>query len=119
MSGGYCTWCVKSEQLQSCSSCKLLFCRNCLSKNFGEEGLLEARVAGWQCCCCLPSQLEHLISDCDKALGGVESSDPENDFAELSVIESNGPFRYALYHCIVYFITILCIWFTITFVDVD
>uniref|UniRef100_A0A0E0M8C6 ATP-dependent helicase ATRX n=1 Tax=Oryza punctata TaxID=4537 RepID=A0A0E0M8C6_ORYPU len=93
VSGGYCTWCVKSEQLQSCSSCKLLFCRHCLSKNFGEEGLSEAKVAGWQCCCCLPSQLEHLISDCDKALSGVESSDPENDFAELSVIESNGPFR--------------------------
>ncbi|XP_015697378.1 protein CHROMATIN REMODELING 20 isoform X2 [Oryza brachyantha] len=92
VSGGYCTWCVQSEQLQSCSSCKLLFCRNCLSKNFGEEGLSEAKVTGWQCCCCLPSQLEHLISECDKALSGVESSDPESDFADLSVIESNGPF---------------------------
>ncbi|KAL5224296.1 hypothetical protein ABZP36_010935 [Zizania latifolia] len=91
VSGGYCAWCVQSEQLQSCSSCKLLFCTNCLSKNFGEEGLSEVKVTGWQCCCCLPSQLEHLISECDKALGGVESSDPECDFAELSGIESNGP----------------------------
>ncbi|KAF0929785.1 hypothetical protein E2562_025924 [Oryza meyeriana var. granulata] len=91
VSGGYCTWCVQSEQLQSCSSCKLLFCSNCLSKNFGEEGLSEAKVAGWQCCCCLPSQLEHLISECDKAQSGIESSDPESDFAELSRIESNSP----------------------------
>lgn len=80
VSGGYCTWCVQCEQLQSCSSCKMLFCTKCLSKNFGEECLSEAKVTGWQCCCCQPSQLEHLISECDKALSGdVESSDPESD----------------------------------------
>ncbi|CAN6283457.1 unnamed protein product, partial [Urochloa humidicola] len=32
ISGGYCIWCAQSELLQSCSSCKLLFCTNCLSK---------------------------------------------------------------------------------------
>lgn len=80
VSGGYCTWCVQCEELQSCSSCKMLFCTKCLSKNFGEECLSEAKVAGWQCCCCQPRQLEHLISECDKALSGdVESSDPESD----------------------------------------
>uniref|UniRef100_A0A0D9XKB5 Transcriptional regulator ATRX n=1 Tax=Leersia perrieri TaxID=77586 RepID=A0A0D9XKB5_9ORYZ len=58
--------------------------------NFGEEGLSEVKVAGWQCCCCLPSRLEHLISECDKALSGAESSDRESDYAELSGTESNG-----------------------------
>ncbi|CAM0956915.1 unnamed protein product [Alopecurus aequalis] len=80
VSGGYCTWCVQCERLQNCSSCKMLFCTKCLSNNFGEECLAEAKVTGWRCCCCQPSQLEHLISECDKALsGGVESSDPESD----------------------------------------
>ncbi|KAL6641027.1 hypothetical protein ACP70R_019208 [Stipagrostis hirtigluma subsp. patula] len=91
VSGGYCTWCAQSEQLQSCSSCKLLFCTNCLSKNLGEECVSEAKVTGWQCCCCIPSQLEHLISECDKALSGVESSDPDSSNTELSGPENNGP----------------------------
>ncbi|XP_062205430.1 protein CHROMATIN REMODELING 20 [Phragmites australis] len=90
VSGGYCTWCAQSEQLQSCSSCKLLFCTNCLSKNLGEQCLSEAKVTGWQCCCCIPSQLELLISECDKALS-VESSDPESSNTELSGPENNGP----------------------------
>ena len=95
VSGGYCTWCVQCEQLQNCSSCKMLFCTKCLSNNFGEECLSEAKVTGWQCCCCQPSQLEHLISDCDKALsGGVESSDSESD--NTSGTESIDPVRYAL-----------------------
>lgn len=89
VSGGYCTWCVQCEQLQSCSSCRMLFCTNCLSKNFGEECLSKAKVAGWQCCCCQPRQLEHLISECDKALSGVESSDLESD--NTSGNESDGP----------------------------
>ncbi|XP_066370876.1 protein CHROMATIN REMODELING 20-like isoform X2 [Miscanthus floridulus] len=91
VSGGYCTWCAQSELLQSCSSCKLLFCTNCLSKNLGEECLSEAKATGWQCCCCIPSQLELLISECDKALSGVESSDSESSNTELSGPENNGP----------------------------
>ncbi|XP_066374559.1 protein CHROMATIN REMODELING 20-like isoform X2 [Miscanthus floridulus] len=91
VSGGYCTWCAQSELLQSCSSCKLLFCTNCLSKNLGEECLSEAKATGWQCCCCIPSQLELLISECDKALSGVESSDSESSNTELSGPEDNGP----------------------------
>ncbi|KAL6842436.1 hypothetical protein ACP4OV_027863 [Aristida adscensionis] len=91
VSGGYCTWCAQSEKLQSCSSCKLLFCSNCLSKNLGEECVSEARVIGWQCCCCIPSQLELLISECDKALSGVESSDPESSNVELSGPGKDGP----------------------------
>ncbi|KAJ1295322.1 hypothetical protein BS78_01G215300 [Paspalum vaginatum] len=93
VSGGYCTWCAQSELLQSCSSCKLLFCTNCLSKNLGEECSSEAKSTGWQCCCCLPSQLEHLISECDKAHCGVEPSDSESSSAELSGPENNGPVR--------------------------
>jgi len=89
VSGGYCTWCARSELLQSCSSCKLLFCTNCLSKNLGEECLSEAKATGWQCCCCIPSQLELLISECDKALGGVESSDSESSNTELSGPENS------------------------------
>jgi len=91
VSGGYCTWCAQSELLQSCSSCKLLFCTNCLLKNLGEECSSEAKATGWQCCCCMPSQLEILISECDKALSGVESSDSETSDPELSGPENNGP----------------------------
>lgn len=91
VSGSYCTWCAQSELIQSCSSCKLLFCTNCLSRNLGEECLSEAKATGWQCCCCVPSQLELLISECDKALSGVESSDSETSNAELSGSENNGP----------------------------
>ncbi|PUZ38800.1 hypothetical protein GQ55_9G225000 [Panicum hallii var. hallii] len=91
VSGGYCTWCAQSELLQSCSSCKLLFCTNCLSKNLGGECSSEAKATGWQCCCCVPSQLEILISECDKALSGVESSDSETSNPELSGPENNGP----------------------------
>ncbi|OEL21409.1 Protein CHROMATIN REMODELING 20 [Dichanthelium oligosanthes] len=91
VSGGYCTWCAQSELLQSCSSCKLLFCTNCLSKNLGEECLSEAKATGWQCCCCVPSQLEILISECDKALSGVESSDSESSNPEFSGPENNDP----------------------------
>jgi hypothetical protein len=80
----------------------MLFCKKCLSKNFGEECLSEAKVTGWECCCCQPSQLEHLISECDKALSGdAESSDPESD--NTSGTESIDTVRYALlrfYHCI-------------------
>lgn len=73
----------------------MLFCTKCLSNNIGEECLSEAKVPGWQCCCCQPSQLEHLISECDKALsGGVESSDPESE--NSSGTESIDPVRYAL-----------------------
>jgi transcriptional regulator ATRX len=97
VSGGYCTWCAQSELLQSCSSCKLLFCTNCLSKNLGEECLSEAKATGWQCCCCIPSQLELLISECDKALSGVESSDSESSNTELCGPENNGPVRYDLF----------------------
>ncbi|CAN6288056.1 unnamed protein product [Urochloa humidicola] len=91
VSGGYCTWCAQSELLKSCSSCKLLFCTSCLSKNLSEECLSEAEATGWQCCCCVPSQLEILISECDKALCGVESSDSESSNPELSGREYNGP----------------------------
>lgn len=91
VSGGYCTWCAQSEQLQSCSSCKLLFCTTCLSRNLGEECSSGAKVTGWQCCCCVPSQLEFLISECDKALSGVESSDSESSNTEFSGPENNGP----------------------------
>jgi transcriptional regulator ATRX len=96
VSGGYCTWCAQSELLQSCSSCKLLFCRNCLLKNLGEECLSEAKATGWQCCCCVPNQLEVLISECDKALSG-DSSDSESSDTELSGPETNGPVRYDLF----------------------
>ncbi|CAN6293341.1 unnamed protein product [Urochloa humidicola] len=91
ISGGYCIWCAQSELLQSCSSCKLLFCTNCLSKNLGEECLSEVKATGWQCCCCVPSQLDFLISECDKALSGVESSDSESSSPDLSGPENNGP----------------------------
>ncbi|XP_037405485.1 protein CHROMATIN REMODELING 20-like isoform X1 [Triticum dicoccoides] len=89
VSGGYCTWCVQCEQLLSCSSCKMLFCTKCLLKNLGEKCISEAKVTGWQCCCCQPSQLEHLVSECDKALSGVESSDLEGD--NTSGTETNDP----------------------------
>lgn len=105
VSGGYCTWCAQSGQLQSCSSCKLLFCTKCLSRNLGEECLSKAKVIGWQCCCCIPNQLERLISVCDKALNGIESSDPESSNTEFSGPENNGPGRYPLLH-IFLFITI-------------
>ncbi|KAK3157704.1 hypothetical protein QOZ80_2AG0126760 [Eleusine coracana subsp. coracana] len=91
VSGGYCVWCAQSEQLQSCCSCKMLFCTTCLSRNLGEECLSEAKVTGWQCCCCIPSQLEFLISACDKALSGLESSDPESSNTEFSGPENNDP----------------------------
>nr|CAB3494524.1 unnamed protein product [Digitaria exilis] len=91
VSGGYCTWCVQNILLQSCSSCKLLFCKYCLSKNLGEECLSEAKATGWQCCCCVPSQLEILISECDKALSGVESSDSDSSNLDLSGLETSGP----------------------------
>ncbi|TVU30471.1 hypothetical protein EJB05_22097, partial [Eragrostis curvula] len=91
VSGGYCTWCAQSEQLQSCSSCKLLFCTSCLSRNLGEVYLSQAKATGWQCCCCIPSQLESLISECDKALSGAESSDPESSNTEFSGPENNDP----------------------------
>nr|CAB3499476.1 unnamed protein product [Digitaria exilis] len=91
VSGGYCTWCVQNILLQSCSSCKLLFCKNCLSKNLGEECLSEAKATGWQCCCCVPSQLEILISECDKALSGAESSDSDSSNLDLSGLETSGP----------------------------
>lgn len=80
----------------------MLFCTKCLLKNLGEKCISEAKVTGWQCCCCQPSQLEHLISECDKALSGVESSDLEGD--NTSGTETNDPVRYALLHFYQYII---------------
>lgn len=69
-----------------------------MCRNLGEEYLSEAKVTGWQCCCCIPSQLEVLISECDKALSGLESSDPESSNTEFSGPENNDPVRYLYLH---------------------
>ncbi|KAJ4777566.1 DNA repair and recombination protein RAD54 [Rhynchospora pubera] len=76
---GYCKWCCKSEELVSCGSCTMQFCKSCIGRNLGEECLSDATTATtWQCCCCLPSLLENSISQYEKAL----VSTPEPSISE-------------------------------------
>lgn len=79
----YCGWCGQSNDLVSCKSCKTLFCATCIKRNIGEDCLSKVQASGWQCCCCLPSQLQRLTSELEKALESedlmVSSSDSESE----------------------------------------
>ncbi|CAN1271375.1 Protein CHROMATIN REMODELING 20 [Linum perenne] len=91
----YCGWCGQSEDLISCKSCKYFFCKNCITKNIGEECHPDSLARGWQCCCCLPSLLDRLTSELEKAVGSVDSmdtssdSDSENSEADINVAISS------------------------------
>ncbi|XWS57776.1 hypothetical protein CRYUN_Cryun09bG0202200 [Craigia yunnanensis] len=79
----YCGWCGQRNELVSCKSCKTLFCTKCIRRNIGEECLLEVQASGWQCCCCLPSLLQKLTSELERAMGSqdtmVSSSDSDSE----------------------------------------
>lgn len=82
---GYCRWCGGSNELVSCKSCDVLFCASCVKRNLGEECFSRAKVSGWQCCCCIPSILQHLTLQLEKAIGSVEiasSSDSDSDSSD-------------------------------------
>lgn len=80
-----CRWCGGSKELVSCKSCDALFCASCVKRNLGEECFSKAKVSGWQCCCCIPSILQHLTLQLEKAIGSVEvvsSSDSDSDSSD-------------------------------------
>ncbi|XWS58430.1 hypothetical protein CRYUN_Cryun08bG0033000 [Craigia yunnanensis] len=85
----YCGWCGQSNDLVNCKSCKTLFCTKCIGRNIGEECLLEVQASGWQCCCCLPSLLQKLTSELERAMGSrdtmVSSSDSESENSDADV----------------------------------
>lgn len=85
----YCGWCGQSNDLVSCKSCKTLFCSKCIRRNIGEECLLEVQAHGWQCCCCLPSLLQKLTSELERAVGSqdtmVSSSDSESENSDAGI----------------------------------
>ncbi|PKA46223.1 DNA repair and recombination protein RAD54 [Apostasia shenzhenica] len=88
VSGEFCAWCGRCGDLQNCCSCKMRFCATCISRNFGEEHLSEARATGWRCYCCSPVLLHRFITDCDKVLGSMHSSGSETD-SEFSDADMN------------------------------
>eukprot|EP01051_Picozoa_sp_SAG22_P005530 SAG22_NODE_331_length_12174_cov_12.920497_2_plen_477_part_00 len=57
-----CRWCGVGGELVGCDDCISAFCRGCISRNFGPEGL-EALLADassgkdWRCFCCSPAAL--------------------------------------------------------------
>ncbi|XP_012089374.1 protein CHROMATIN REMODELING 20 isoform X2 [Jatropha curcas] len=75
----YCGWCGRSNDLVSCKSCKVLFCTTCIKRNIGEDCLSKAQASGWQCCCCLPSQLQRLTSELEIAMGSGDLMDTSSD----------------------------------------
>ncbi|OMO96092.1 SNF2-related protein [Corchorus olitorius] len=85
----YCGWCGQSDDLVSCKSCKTLFCAKCIKRNIGEEFLLEVQSSGWQCCRCLPSLLQKLTSELERATGSgdtmVSSSDSESENSDADI----------------------------------
>ncbi|CAI0433576.1 unnamed protein product [Linum tenue] len=91
----YCGWCGKSKDLVSCNSCKLLFCKYCITKNISDVCRLDSLAFGWQCCCCSPSLLDRLTSELEKAIGSADSiitssdSGSENSDAEIGVTISS------------------------------
>lgn len=87
VSGEFCAWCGKCDDLVNCSTCKMFFCETCISRNFGEENLSEAKASNWRCYCCLPVLLHRLIIDCDKALGVLpaSSSDSDSVFSDVDI----------------------------------
>ncbi|XP_021684987.2 protein CHROMATIN REMODELING 20 isoform X2 [Hevea brasiliensis] len=86
----YCAWCGKSNDLVSCKSCKTLFCATCIKRNIGEDFLSKVQASGWQCCCCLPSQLQRLTSELEKAMESedlmVSSSDSESENSDADTL---------------------------------
>ncbi|KAJ3682438.1 hypothetical protein LUZ60_015011 [Juncus effusus] len=91
---GYCKWCGKSEDLINCQSCNMQFCGVCINRNLGEKCLSDAKstTPAWQCCSCVPSLLENLISQCEKALRNPEisSSESGSDRSENENENENG-----------------------------
>ncbi|ONK70933.1 uncharacterized protein A4U43_C04F3010 [Asparagus officinalis] len=87
----FCQWCGKCNDLLSCNSCEMLFCTICISRNLGEECLLQAKASGWQCVCCSPVLLNKLALECENAFGGsvVSSSDSDIDLTDATDNQSN------------------------------
>ncbi|KAH0433769.1 hypothetical protein IEQ34_026952 [Dendrobium chrysotoxum] len=86
-SGEFCAWCGKCDGLVNCNTCKMLFCEECISRNFGKEYLSEAKDTDWRCYCCLPILLHRFIIECDKALGVLPatSSDSDSAFSDAEI----------------------------------
>lgn len=57
----------------------MLFCEICISRNLGEECLIQAKASDWLCCCCSPVLLQQLISECENVLGELVISSSESD----------------------------------------
>ncbi|KAE8662602.1 Protein CHROMATIN REMODELING 20 [Hibiscus syriacus] len=89
----YCGWCGQSKDLLSCKSCKTLFCMKCIRKNIGEECLLEVQASGWQCCSCLPTLLQKLASELERAIAFqdtiVSSSDSDSENSDTDDINTS------------------------------
>ncbi|KAI3724262.1 hypothetical protein L2E82_36033 [Cichorium intybus] len=83
----FCGWCGKTGDLISCKSCKNMFCTSCIKKNLGEEYLLKAQDASWQCCCCSPSILQPLTSQLEKAF--ISRSESSSSSSESDSDDSN------------------------------
>lgn len=75
----YCGWCGQSSDLKSCRSCKNLFCAGCIKRNLGEKILLQVQKTGWQCCCCIPSMLQDVISQSEKVVESDGLTDSSSD----------------------------------------
>ncbi|XAR65788.1 DNA helicase [Bertholletia excelsa] len=89
----YCVWCGGNTELIRCGSCELLFCTTCMKRNFGKECLLKVDMPDWQCCQCMPSMLQELTLQLEKAIKLVDSivssSDSDSD-------DSDGDISFAI-----------------------
>lgn len=89
----FCRWCAKLKHLLSCKSCNMQFCSICISRNFDEKIIAEAKASGWQCCYCSPAMLHQLMSDYNSALyedarGGLDTSSSESSDSEIKFINA-------------------------------
>lgn len=86
VSSEFCAWCGTCDDLVNCSNCKMLFCATCISRNFSDDHLSNAKSTGWRCYCCSPFLLHRFVMDCNKALGGLASaSDSDSEFSDPDV----------------------------------
>ncbi|XP_021772710.1 protein CHROMATIN REMODELING 20-like isoform X2 [Chenopodium quinoa] len=85
----YCVWCGRSNDLLSCTSCKLLFCLSCIKRNIRVECFPEGT---WKCCSCSPELLQQLNLELEIAVGSkestVSSSDSDTDNSDDEIDDS-------------------------------
>lgn len=68
----FCRWCGDGGDVICCSSCDMVFCSECIRKNFRPKKLKDVQNdEKWGCFKCDPRQLTYLKSLCDKYFGAL------------------------------------------------